>query len=260
MKRKDVYMTKKKIIQSNVSQEELGKVQQVIENYHHIATSIHHAKEQTQLDAALVEINALTEDAQIALLKVLARQPDTDSADVLSAVYELNTLKNVRKEARRALIQLEGAKVYPTWSLPAEVRQSALEPIVAIAADDTTSYRFWKGYITDSLDVGEAQLLLAFEQENDPNTVRVFGFLLEFVYQGVKDFFTRVESKRKFEKFYMQMASGMPVTLNDCSLDEGRENVLQALEINKQRGTQPHRDYRLSASLVNRLVLNNPDA
>ena len=253
-------MTKKKTTQSNVSQEELSKVQQVVENYHHIATSIHRAKEQTQLDAALAEIKSLTEDAQVALLKVLARQPDTDSADVSSALYELNTLKSVRKEARRALIQLEGAKVYPTWSLPAEVRQSALEPIGEIAADDTASYRFWKGYITDSLDIGEAQLLLAFEKEGDANTVRVFGFLLEFVYDGVKDFFTRVESKRKFENFYMQMTSGMPVTLNDCSLAEGREFVLQALEINKQRGTQPHRDYRLNASLVSRLVLNNPDA
>ena len=50
------------------------------------------------------------------------------------------------------------------------------------------------------------------------------------------------------------------MTLNECSLAEGQEFVLQALDINKTRGTQPHRDYRLSASLVNRLVLNNPDA
>lgn len=257
-------MTKKKTTQHTVLQEDASSVEHVLEQYHQLATNLHDIEERGQVEDALSEINALSENAQLAFVKSLTKERHTDAADVLSALYELGTLKSVRKEARRGLIQLEGARIYPIWNVPVEVFQvvDEFEPVSydQNAGDDTTPYRFWKGYITDSLAVGEAQLLLCFEQEQDPGTVRVFGFLLEFLHDGVKDFFTRVESKRKFEKFYAQMSSGMPVAMNTCSLAEGREFVLQALGVNEQRRTNPHRDYRRGASLVNRFILSNPDA
>src|SRR6266700_4116036 len=43
------------------------------------------------------------------------------------------------------------------------------------------------------------------------------------------------------------------------SLAEGRRMLLDALAVNKQHGTVPHKDYRYNLSLINRLVLEAPD-
>ncbi len=62
--------------------------------------------------------------------------------------------------------------------------------------------RFWKGKVTNSRDVGEVQLALAFEQEDNPSQVRVLVFLLEFFHDGVKDFFSRMGNKRTADTFF----------------------------------------------------------
>ncbi len=160
------------------------------------------------------------------------------------------------KEARRALIQLESAKIYPSWNVPIKQQTFALEPVSMQGVEDETPYHFWKGYVTDTLTVGEVQLILSFERENDPKTIRVLGFLLEFYHDGVKDAFFRVESKRSFEKSVDRMAISMSnVPVKDCSLAEGRQLILDALAVNKRYRTNPHKDYQLNRSLVNRLVL-----
>ena len=118
--------------------------------------------------------------------------------------------------------------------------------------------RFWKGSVTDTRAAGEVQLLLAWEQGDGYNEVRVLGFLLEFRNGGIVDCFTRVQSKRSFEKFVAQMEAELAdVALKDCSLAQGRRMILEALAVNQKRGTLPHRDYRLNKSLIDRLVLEN---
>lgn len=115
--------------------------------------------------------------------------------------------------------------------------------------------RFWKGIVTDSRAAGEMQMVLAWEQGNGYNDVRVLGFLLEFRRGGVKDFFTRVESKRKFEQLEAQMAS---VNSKPCSLEEGRGLIKEALAINRRSGTPPVRSYTINTSLMNQLVFFFP--
>jgi len=247
-------MAKKKNTQISVSQEDSKQAQQKLEQYHQIANNLHESADQMQAETALTEINNMPEGAQIALVKALSKEPHTDAADFLAAINELSPSKNVRKEAKRSLICLEEARIYPQWSVPGN-----RAPLVQFQAA-TGPLRFWKGIVTDSLDIGEVQLLLCFEREEDPGEVRVLGFLLDFGPDGVKDFFTRVESKRSFEKFLAQMTAQLTdVKTKDCSLARGRRLILDALAANKRFGTQPHRDYRLNASLVNQLVLEAPD-
>ena len=92
-----------------VSQEENAQAQQVFEHYHEIAHKLHRSTNQQEAEAALTEIDNVSEAAQMALLKLLAKEQHIDAADVLNAVYELSSIKNVRKEARRSLIRLEEA-------------------------------------------------------------------------------------------------------------------------------------------------------
>src|SRR5438270_57770 len=178
-------MAKKKNTQIAVSQEDNTQAQHMLEQYHEIAGNLHTSTDQEQAEAALAEINSMPEGAQIALLKALSKELHTDAADVLIAINELSPIKSVRKEARRSLIRLEGARIYPQWDPPVQptlVMQVANAPL-----------RFWKGILTDTLPTGEIELLLLFEHEDDASEIRILGFLLEFWHDGVKDFFTRVE-------------------------------------------------------------------
>jgi len=242
---------KKKTSQIPVSLENTTQAQDLLDRYHEIARNLHESTNQEQVEAALAEINNMPEGAQMALLKALSREHHTDAADVLVAINELSPTKSVRKEARRSLIGLQGVRIYPQWSPPVE-----RTPVVQVT---TPSLRFWKGMVTDSRNVGEVQLALGFEQEDNPSQVRVLVFLLEFYHDGVKDFFSRTGNKRTADNFFAEMETHLTdVETKDCSLAQARRLILEALDVNKRNGTQPHKDYRLNGSLVNQLILEVP--
>ena len=84
--------------------------------------------------------------------------------------------------------------------------------------------------------------------------------MLEFGRDGVKDAFNQYESKRSFEKFLAQMIAGLDdIKMKNCTLAQGRRLLLDALAINKQYGTTPHKDYRLNLSLINQLIIEASD-
>ena len=122
-------MTKKKKakITASVSEEDNTQAKDVLEHYHQIALELRGSRNQEQAEAALTEVNNMPEGAQIALLKALAKERQQDAADVLAAINVLSSIKNVHKEARRSLIQLEGARIYPQWRLPVP-QPFALQP------------------------------------------------------------------------------------------------------------------------------------
>src|SRR5205823_242114 len=243
---------KKKTSQIPVSEENTAQAQDVLDRYHEIAESLHESTNQAQVESALAEINNMPEGAQMALLKDLSKERHTDAADVLVAINELSPTKKVRKEARRSLIGLQGVRIDPQWSPPVD-----RTPAVQVT---TPSLRFWKGMVTDSRDVGEVQLALGFEQEDNPSQVRVLVFLLEFYHDGVKDFFSRTGNKHTADNFFAEMETHLTdVETKDCSLAQARRLILEALDVNKRNGTQPHKDYRLNSSLVNQLILEAPD-
>lgn len=248
-------MAKKKHTSLPVSQEDNKQAQQIVERYHQVADNLHASANQSEAEDALAEIDSMPEAAQIALLKLLAKERHTDAADVLLAVNELSPVKDVRKEARRSLIQLEGARIYPEWKPPVD-----RTPAIGQLEVSSNPPRFWKGIVTDSLAIGEAQLNLFFEQGDDYQDVRIFGFLLEFTHEGVKDFFTRVQSKRSVEKFIQQITSEMSeVKTKSCSLAEGRRLIMDAIAVNQRIGTQPYKDFRFNISLINQLILEADD-
>ncbi len=246
-------MTKKKDQKISVSQADEAQARSVLGQFHQIAKELHSSTDQKEAETALTAITSMPETAQMALVKALSRERDTDAADVLTAINELSPGKNVRKEARRSLIRLEQEKIYPQWEAPID-----RTPVLALQDIQASSNppRFWKGVVTNSRDVGEAQLMLFWEQGDNYKDVRVLGFLLEFWHDGVKDFFTTVESKRNIDKLVAEMQS--QVETLDCSLAKGRRLIQEALEANKKHGTTPHKDYRLHASLVKQLVLDAP--
>jgi tetratricopeptide (TPR) repeat protein len=249
-------MASKKDTNAFAPQGDTTQVQQLLELRRWIAEELHGSTSREQAVRALAEISTRDEATQMALLKALARQRDTDAADVLLAVNELTTNKAVRKESRRALIQLAGAKVYPSWT--PEQESTAPAPV-------ENPPRFWKGSVTQAREEGEVQLVLCWEQGFEYGEARMMSFLLDFWREGVKDFFTEVGTRRRIDTrvqeirnlFESQLEDDVEIV--DCTLAEGRRLLLDALAVNGWRGTTPHKDYRHYLPTVQHLMLNVTD-
>jgi tetratricopeptide (TPR) repeat protein len=102
----------------NISQEDNALVLQQLEQYHHLAQGLRKSGSLDEAEIVLAPIAAMSEGAQVVLMKALGAEDSLDAADLLQAVNTLSKLKEVRKEARRSLIRLEGSDTYPQWRPP----------------------------------------------------------------------------------------------------------------------------------------------
>src|SRR5579863_3163018 len=149
-------MSQRKDRDITVSPETNEQIQHILDNIHTIAQNLHESSTEAQVKSILTEIDNLPAAIQMALLKALSKQPETDAADVLLAINELSDDKIIRKEARRSLIQLEAAKIQPRW-------QTLVSKTPAISAGTSNLPRYWKGFVTLSREEGEVQLALCWE-------------------------------------------------------------------------------------------------
>ncbi len=246
-------MTQKKESNSPVSQEEHAQLEHVLEQFHQIANELHTSTNKEEAEAVLTDINRLAETSQVAFLKALSKERTSDAADIMIALNELSPNKSIRKEARRSLLRLEAAKVYPQWKPPV-VRT----PVVGLPLAHPP--RFWKGYVTQSREEGEVQLILCWEQGIDYSEARMFIFLLDFWEQGLKEFIQDLTNKRGVEAQIQHMRTQLPdILLADCTLAEGRRLVEEALAVNAWRGTTPHKEYRHYLPIFKQLVTDAED-
>lgn len=257
-------MTASKKTHVDTSQGDEAQVQLLLARRQEIAEELHGCTSRVQAEQILADIFASDEATQMALLKSLVRARDRDAADLLLAIHELAPLKAVRKEARRALIQLAGAKVYPGWTPEPEAAA-----VGGVAVESPP--RFWKGLVAEMREAGELQLILCWEQGFEYGEARMLSFLLDFWREGVRDFFTDTGTKRYIEdhvKEIRQRARMAEVESGgeehadfvDCTLAEGRRLLNEALDVNRWRKTEPHKDFRQAFSLVQRLILHASEA
>jgi tetratricopeptide (TPR) repeat protein len=231
-----------------LSEDENAQIQHLLENYQQIAQALRQSSDQAQIESALSAINALSEAAQVTLLKAFAKENNTDVADILIAVNTVSTQKEARKEARRSLIRLEGSKVYPQWVPPV-----VAAPLVQVNVEQPP--RFWKGLVSQTREEGQVQLLLSWEQGYDYKDVRLVVLLLDYWNDGIKDINVEISSKHHVEEHIHDMREKFPAPLVDCTLAEGKRMLEEALSVNAWRGTTPHKDYRNREQLLNSLIL-----
>ena len=250
-------MTSQKKTNASVPRGDDAQVQGLLEKRHEIAEELHNSTSRAQAERALAGLTNIDQSTQMTLLKALAKQQDTDAADVLLAINELTPNKAIRKESRRALIQLAGAKIYPSWTPEPETAPAPL----GVANPP----RFWKGYVSQMREQGEIEVVLCWEQGFEYGEARIMGFLLDFWKDGIKDFLTEVGSKRRIDTRIQELTTRFisesegNVQITDCTLAEGRRLIEKALAVNKWRGTSPHKDYRHYLPTVQQLVLNATD-
>jgi tetratricopeptide (TPR) repeat protein len=249
-------MTAKKQGDSSVPHGDNAQLEHLLEQRHEIAEELHNSTSRAQAETALAELTSIDEADQMALLKALAKQQDPDAADVLLAINELTPNKAIRKEARRGLIQLAGAKIYPSWTPEPESG-----PAVAV----TNPPRFWKGFVTETREEGELEIVLCWEQGFEYNEARLMAFMLDFWEEGVQNFTTEVGSKRHIDarigntKVRYSKSIGREIRIIDCTLAEGRRLIQEALSVNTWREKRPSKEYRHNLPTVQQLVLNASD-
>lgn len=235
------------------------QVQQLLARRQALAEELHGCTSRVEAQHILADVFRTDEATQLGLLKALARVRDREAADLLLALHELAPIKAVRKEARRGLIQLAGAKIYPAWTPepePAAVGGVAVENVP----------RFWQGLVAETRENGELQLILCWEYGLEYAEARLLSFLLDFWRDGVKDFFTDTGTRRYIEGRLREMQQASMarreageterITYTDCTLAEGRRLLNDALDVNRWRKTTPHKDFRQALPLIQRLVLH----
>ena len=212
---------KKKEQKVSISQGDEAQAQAVLERYHKLAGELRSSKDQNQAEEALSTVSDLPEAAQMALLKALSREYHQDAADVLVAINALSQLKSIRKEARRSLLRLEEARIYPRWEPPIErlspvdamqmqAVNSKVTDLMAVIEESENPPRFWKGVVTQMREQGEVELVLCWEQGVDYSEARALVFLLDFWQDGVKDFFTEVSGKRHIDSHIAELHTKYP--------------------------------------------------
>jgi len=241
-------MSRKKEPEVVLSQPEAEQVQHLLAHYETIAQAFHTETSQSEAEAALEPIHQLTEVAQIALLKELGKVQATAVANTVVAVNAFSPLKEVRKEARRALLRLEAAKIHPDWNPP-------INRATAIQVGVVNPPRFWRGVVTEARDQGEVQLTLIWEQGYDYSETRTLSFLLDFWHEGIKDCTVELISKRRIqERIEKARQELIDIPLVDCTLAEGKRLIDEAYSVNVWRQKEVHRDYRLNLSLIQNLL------
>jgi tetratricopeptide (TPR) repeat protein len=238
---------------TSLSPEETERVQRLFSQYHQIAELLHTSLDQEQAEAALTVVNDLSKAAQIAFVKSLAKENETDAADILASINAISQVKEVRKEARRGLLRLESSKILPQWKPPVTETPAAQVSI-------SKPPRFWKGFASQTREEGEMQILLCWEQGFEYNEILLFAFVLNYWSDGIKDFFTETGSRRTINGRINELRASLShSTLVDCTLAEGKRLIEEALSINEWRNVEPHKDYRDHLPTLNTLIFQATD-
>jgi tetratricopeptide (TPR) repeat protein len=125
--------------------------------------------------------------------------------------------------------------------------------------------RFWKGFVTETREDGELELVLCWEQGFEYGEARLMAFMLDFWDEGVRNFTTEVGSKRHIEtrigstRVRYSKAADREIRIQDCTLAEGRRLIQEALSVNNWHSTTPAKEFRHNLPTVDQLILKAPE-
>lgn len=218
--------------------------------------------------AALDTIRALPDELALAFAQQLGDQRGPtvrDAADVAQAVGELDTRKEVAREARRSRIRLRSTGALPSLTIPprAGATTSSITPpaIPAIAQAPDLSVqagpRFAEGFASRTREQGEITLLLGWQEGQDPNFLRGQLLQLSFWREGVEHFEQMDAMSRR--RFHSEVVDGLrgesERELVPITWAQARRLVHEALAVNEWRGTQPDANFqRYRAQMAQRLL------
>lgn len=213
--------------------------------------------------AQLAPVDAAEEPVQQAFAARLgeARGPRaTDAAEVANALGELSARREVAREARRARIRLRSAGALPTLDLARSAGRMTAAPEAEAAA--TPAPLLVEAHVTRTREQGEVSMVLAWQEGNDPNIVRGCVMTLDFWRQGVKHFeLSEPITRRRFiEDILGDLRSELDAETATVTWAQARLLLLEALDVNAWRGTEPDATYLRHQNLMRTRLLDLPDS
>jgi tetratricopeptide (TPR) repeat protein len=164
----------------------------LVKQYQSIADQLQQSDDLEEVEDALSPITNESVSTQVEFLKALTNEHTTAAADIAQALNTLSDHKEVRKEARRSLVQLEKDDIFAEWQAPSGPTISqALEQITNRSNEDGNSL------------ISDLQSLLAGAENffvGSVYTDTVSDFLSEWVegnYEEAYDFLSNESSLRE---------------------------------------------------------------
>ncbi len=212
--------------------------------------------------AQLAEVQATSEPAQQAFAARLGdvRGPTARAAaEVANALGELSPAHAVAREARRARIRLRSAGALPTLTLVPVARARPQSPEMMEPAPRTP--QLVEAHVGRAREEGEIPLVLAWQEGNDPDIVRGCSMLLDFWQGGVRDFMLTSPMRRQrfLEDTLHALRAEDQIETVAVTWAQARRLVLEALDVNAWRGSEPSPDYRRHQAWLAARLLDVPD-
>lgn len=115
------------------------QIQQIIAEHQDLAADLISGMNADEALETLASITQLSEEQQLSLLKALAATKTEQAADIAFVLHTYSPVKAVRKEARRTMIKLQSASIYPQWEPePIPSFSSMLEDFTMADQGDST--------------------------------------------------------------------------------------------------------------------------
>ncbi len=187
----------------------------------------------------------------------------TPAAEVAQALGELDTRHEVARAARRAGVRLRSAGAKPALTIPAAVAPAGA--LASPAPAEPSAPRqpiFVEAWASHTRESGEVNLLLLWREGAETDLLRAYVFLLDFWQEGVRDFeasdtLTRREAQRQLIE--PLRGKNLPPPLK-IGWAQARGLVMQALDVNAWRGSEPGGDFtRMRAQIEARLLAEPED-
>lgn len=184
----------------------------------------------------------------------------TAAVDVALAMGELDARHEVAREARRAVVRLRSAGTKPTLAIPASAPALAAPEATPTPRKPLTP-TFVEAYSTRTRESGEVNLVVLWREGADADLMRAYVFLLDFWHAGVREFeISDTMSRREVQRQLIEPLHGkeMPPPVK-VGWAQARGLLLQALDINTWRGTEPGGDFARYRAQVDERLLADPE-
>lgn len=191
-----------------------------------------------------------------------------DAADVAQALGQLDARREVAREARRARLRLRSAGIPSQLDIPqgpppvmstsgGAPGRSATPPLPIPRKPvlvEATATRTREG--------GEITLVLEWREGSDPDIVRGHIYLLDFWHEGIRHF--RITDAMPRKRFRQEVtdtlrSSSEGIRTTTINWAFARRLVLEALDVNTWRGTEPDAEFPRHRERIDELLLNEPE-
>jgi tetratricopeptide (TPR) repeat protein len=225
------------------------------------------------LAAVLAPLDQQDEAAMVAYAASLGavRGPEgRDAADIAQALGELDSRREVAREARRSRLRLRSAGSHSSLAIPAAPAITAFSERPArqpTPISTLTPLRRWRRQLVEALatrsrESGEVALVLAWQEGIDSDTVRGYSLALDFWRSGVSGYSaSEPMSRRRFQREIAEslQMDGQHVPTVSLTWAGARRLLQEALEINAWRGVEPDKEFQQHRALIDERLLAEPD-